>query len=237
MKVEAICPHCDQGSELPFSLDVAPKNDCVYELQCPEGHIFSANVLYHEFQKLFEVAVSALIDGYYRESIGSLTASYERFMELFIRVMMNAHNIDREVIKKSWKLISRQSERQLGAFIVLYGLQFQEQPKLLSNRQVELRNKVIHQGYFPDRAECISYGIAVLEFMRSSLEAIFRVQSLWDELVRSINDQGDFSEGGPNVHYYAYPLVGTNRPPSQDNKSFEEILQYVERMRASQENK
>lgn len=225
MRVDVICPHCDQGEKQPFSSEVAPKNDCVYELECPEGHTFSANVLYHEFQKLFEVAVATINDEYFREGIGSLTASYERFIELFIRVVMNEQQIPGEAIEKIWKSISRQSERQLGAFIVLYGLQFETQPNLLPKKMVELRNKVIHQGYFPVRAECVAYGAAVLEFMRSTLLVMYEVQGLWDELTRSINDQGDFSEAGPRVHFYAYPLVGTNRPPEQDNKSFEDMLQ------------
>jgi len=233
LKVEVICPHCDQGAKQPFSTQVAPKNDCVYELKCPEGHTFSANVLYHEFQKLFEVAVAAIVDEYFREGIGSLTASYERFMELFIRVVMKERDIAGEAIDKSWKLISRQSERQLGAFIVLYTLQFETHPNLLPNKMVELRNKVIHQGYFPDRAECATYGAAVLEFMRSTLLAVYEVEGLWRELTRSINDQGDFSKDGPKVHFYAYPLVGTNRPPDLENKSFEDMLNYVEALHAN----
>lgn len=229
MKVDVICPHCGPGENQPFSTQVAPKNNCVYELKCPAGHIFSANVLYHEFQKLFEVAVAAIVDEYFREGIGSLTASYERFMELFIRVVMNEREIPSEAMEKTWKLVSRQSERQLGAFIILYGLQFETQPKLLPNKMVELRNKVIHQGYFPNLAECASYGAAVLEFMNSTLQAMREVQGLRNELTRAINDQGDFSEDGPKVHFYAYPLVGTNHPPGQVGKSFEDMLQYVKR--------
>ena len=50
-------------------------------------------------------------------------------------------------------------------------------------------------------------------------------------LIGSINEQGDISSSGPNYHYYAYPLFGTNRPPSDDTKSLDEILAYVIQMR------
>lgn len=220
MKVDILCPAC--RSE--FSGTVPPKNHCVYEFSCDCGYYFSANILYHEFQKLFEIAVSALNDEYFRESISSFTASYERFMELFIRCVMNANQIESHVLESNWKTVSRQSERQLGAFIFLYGLQFNSVPVLLNNKLVELRNKVIHQGYFPDRDECLSFGTAVMDFMYATLEEIYKHEVIWNELVRSINDQGDWSENGPQVHYYAYSLIGTNRAPAKDPRSLEEIL-------------
>jgi hypothetical protein len=111
MKIDVIRPQCNPGVLESFSLEVRPKNDCVYEINCPHGHRFTANVLYHEFQKLFEVAIAALVDEYFREAIGSFTASYERFMELFIRIVMRANGIDDNIIDKSRKKVSSQSER------------------------------------------------------------------------------------------------------------------------------
>lgn len=227
MKISTLCPACQSD----YSEEVSPKNDSVYKFSCSCGYSFTANVLYHEFQKLFEIAISALNDDYYRESISSFTASYERFMELFVRCVMKAHQIDDGVLQRNWKSISRQSERQLGAFIFLYGLQFESVPPLLSTKFIELRNNVIHQGYFPDRDECISYGTAVLDFMYATLEEIFNHVLIRDELLRSINDQGDFSEGGPSVHFYAYALVGTNRPPSSGSMSIEEMLCHDRKVR------
>ena len=76
------CPSCDPSAD-QFAIDFVPKNDSVHEIECPNGHRFSANLIYHEFQKLCESAVNALADAYYREAVSSFAASYERFIELF----------------------------------------------------------------------------------------------------------------------------------------------------------
>ena len=154
MRVFLSCPSCDFETANQFSLELIPKNDSVYEIGCPNGHRFSANILYHEFQKLFEVAVNALADDYYREAVSSFAASYERFMELFIRIVMKANKTTDDELANGWKKISRQSERQLGAFIILFVLEFGTQAPLLANADIELRNRVIqfmHEECFPHK--------------------------------------------------------------------------------------
>jgi hypothetical protein len=231
MKVFLHCPSCDFAAAELFSVDLLPKNDSVYEIECPKGHRFLANILYHEFQKLFEVAVSALADDYYREAVGSFAASYERFMELFIRIVLKANGTPNDQLANGWKKISRQSERQLGAFIMLFVLEFGRQPPLLANAHIELRNNVIHQGYFPTKEECLKYGRAVRDSIRQTIKVLYDSKKHQTYLVGSINDQGDFSTSGPNYHYFAYPLIGTNRPPSEDTKTLEEMLAYVVEIR------
>lgn len=212
MRVFLFCPSCDFTTGDQFSRELLPKNDSVYEIECPNGHRFSANILYHEFQKLFEVAVSALADDYYREAVGSFAASYEQFIELFIRIVMKANGSPNDELVKGWKNISRQSERQLGAFIILFVLEFGTQPPLLPSNQIELRNKVIHQGYFPTKEECLKYGRTVLGSIRQTIGVLHDSKKHQGNLIGSINDQGDFSSSGPRYHYYADHLIGTNRP-------------------------
>jgi hypothetical protein len=203
----------------------------VYEIECPNGHRFEANILYHEFQKLFEVAVNALADDYYREAVSSFAASYERFMELFIRIVMKANDTTDDQLVNGWKKISRQSERQLGAFIILFILEFDTQPPVLANADIELRNRVIHQGYFPTKVESLKYGRAVLDSIRQAIRVLYDSKKHQVGLIGSINDQGDFSTSGPSYHYYAWPLIGTNRPPSEDTKTLDEMLEYVAQLR------
>lgn len=231
MRVFLHCPSCDLSMADQFTVELLPKNDSAYEIECPNGHRFLANILYHEFQKLFEVAVNALADDYHREAVGSFAASYERFMELFIRIVMKANGTADDELANGWKKIARQSERQLGAFIMLFVLEFDTQPSLLTNTQIELRNKVIHQGYFPTKEECLNYGRAVLDSIRHTIKVLYDSKKHQAELLRSINDQGDFSVTGPNYHYFAYPLIGTNRPPNDDTKTLDEMLVYVVEMR------
>src|SRR5262249_24955256 len=100
-----------------------------------------------------------------------------------------------------------------------------------ANADIELRNRVIHQGYFPTKDECLKYGSAVLDSIRQTIQVLYDSKKHKGHLIRSINEQGDFSSSGPNYHYYAYPLIGTNRPPSDDTKTLDEMLAYVVQMR------
>ena len=173
VRVFLLCPFCDPMIADQFAVELRPKNDCVYEIECPSGHLFRANIFYHEFQKLFEVAVDSLADDYYRKAVGSFAASCERFMELFIRIVMKANGTPDNELAKGWKKISRQSERQLGAFIILFVIEFGTQPPLLANAEIEPRNKVIHQGYFPNKEECLKYGRALLDSIRQTIKVLY----------------------------------------------------------------
>ena len=235
MKIFLRCPSCNLEEQ--FTIELLPKNDCVYEVSCPKGHSFRANILYHEFEKLFEVAVNALADDYLREALGSFAASHERFMELFIRIAMKTNGVNDEQLKDTWKKISRQSERQLGAFIVLFVWEFGTQPPLLTPGLIELRNKVVHQGYFPTKDECLKYGKAVLDSIRQTIRILYYSEKHNPELIRSINEQGDFSSKDIKLHYYAYPLIGTNRPPDRDTKTLEQMLEYVVSLREEREKR
>lgn len=156
--------------------------------------------------------------------MGSFAASYERFLELFIRIVMKTKGTDDDKLAKGWKKVSRQSERQLGAFIFLYLMEFGDLPPLLGQAQIELRNKVIHQGYFPAKDECVNYSGAVLDSIRQAIRVLDSSKQHQPELHRSINDQGNFSSDGPRVHCFAYPLIPTNCPPTEDAKTLEDML-------------
>ena len=225
MQVNLLCPLCGPANATPFALDLAPKNDCLYEISCPCGHTVEANVLYHEFQKLFEVAVDALADNYMREAIGTFAASYERFLELFIRIVLTVDQVPPEQIEKTWKPLSRMSERQLGAFVVLYTRSFLETPPLLDKNLIELRNKVIHQGYFPTQDESMAYGTRVLASVRKIIVKIQSIEELGNELTRSLNDKGDFSRHGPTLTVYPYHLIATNRSAAEDVKPLSTMIE------------
>jgi hypothetical protein len=111
---------------------------------------------------LFAIASNALLDGYLRESIASFAASLERFYEFVIRVICRSKAISQKDVEKGWKVVSKQSERQLGAFSMLWFVEMGDPPVLLSNKMVELRNQVIHQGKVPTYDECIQFGKAVI---------------------------------------------------------------------------
>lgn len=234
MKVSTVCLSCMPMHNEPFFVDLQPQNSNVYEITCPRHHFFKATVLYHEFEKLFEVAVNALHDSYFREAIGSFAASYERFMELFIRIVAKANGVGEEELASTWKQIAKQSERQIGAFTLSFLLEFKSPPPLLAeNPHINLRNKVVHQGYFPTREECIAYGDAVLAFIRNVIRRMHESEKFFDEMIRSINDRIENDDEANGVICYPYPLIGTNRPPEVDVKSLEEMVAYCAKLRST----
>ena len=134
----------------------------LYELVCVEQHTTYFCLPFHPFEALVAVATRAILDGYYRESVSSFAAALERFHELTIRAILLAMKVEERVLVGSWKKVSNQSERQLGAYIFLATAHFSSAPTL-DDRLVHLRNKVVHKGALATRAEAIQYGQAVLE--------------------------------------------------------------------------
>lgn len=140
---------------------VSFKEDSCYETKCILGHETKLFLHDPKYQILFEIGAHAIIDGYYREAVSSFTASLERFYEYSLRVFLQKDG-HQDLFQQCWKQVSKQSERQLGAFIYLWALNFGKAPDLLSSNQTGFRNDVIHNGKIPTREEAVNYGNAVL---------------------------------------------------------------------------
>ncbi len=138
-------------------------DDGVIEVKCDHGHRTFTIIQQEKFEILSEMAIRAIVDGYYRDAVASFAGALERLYEFFIRVASRKHGIDASVVALAWKQISNQSERQLGAFIGLYLVETGQPPNLLSQKQTSFRNTVIHQGTFPEQDETLQFGQAVLE--------------------------------------------------------------------------
>ncbi|HEY9596348.1 MAG TPA: hypothetical protein V6D33_01600 [Cyanophyceae cyanobacterium] len=138
------------------------RDDGIYEFECPEGHRTVTVLRTPKHEVLFTIACNALVDGYLREAIASFAASLERFYEFAVRVICREKRIAQDKVEKCWKLVSKQSERQLGAFTMLWFVEMGDSPDLLPNKMVELRNQVIHQGKVPTYEDCIKFGQAVI---------------------------------------------------------------------------
>ena len=152
---------------IPFE---AVNNSGIYVFDCPKGHQAKTYLNNINFEILFDYSINAIADGYYREAVSSFTSAMERYFEFFIKVILRNSKTEFDEIDNIWKLISKQSERQLGAYITLYAQTFNELPLLLSaNKEVPFRNKVIHQGYIPSEQEAIKFGDRTLEIIESSL--------------------------------------------------------------------
>lgn len=145
------------------------RDDGRYEFTCTNGHQTTTILQQQKFEILFDIGAYAILDGYYREAVSSFTSSLERFYEFYIKVITINKKIEEDTFISSWKLVSKQSERQLGAFIFLYTLEHGKTPFLLSPSNVEFRNDVIHKGKIPTKAEALDYGNDVLKVIRPIL--------------------------------------------------------------------
>ena len=146
------------------------RDDGRYEVACPKGHQAVVFLQQQKFELLFDIGAYAIADGYYREAVSSFAASLERFYEFFIRALMLQKGIASEVIDAAWKTLAAQSERQLGAFTLLYALEFGRPAQLLSSARIAFRNDVVHKGRIPTRPEALDYGQAVLDVVRPILK-------------------------------------------------------------------
>jgi hypothetical protein len=141
----------------------------IYNVRCRNGHDVTVVVQELKFELLAEYACNAILDGYYREAVASFAASMERFYEFYIRVRFEAKKKDPIQFEAAWKEMSKQSERQLGAFIAIYALQEKNEPVLLGRKHIEFRNDVIHKGIIPKREEAINFGQAVVDTIYPTL--------------------------------------------------------------------
>lgn len=135
----------------------------MYELTCKYGHKTITCLLGPTYRILLNVAFNAMVDGYHHEAVAASTAAMERFFEHFVRIYLRHNGIPSAETEATWDIASRQSERQLGMYLAIYLLHFKRPPRLLSSKQVEFRNKVIHRGMIPTREEALRHMDAVLD--------------------------------------------------------------------------
>jgi hypothetical protein len=146
----------------------------LYLLECSEGHKTATHLEAHRFEILFELALSAIVDGYNREAVASFAAALERFYEFYVRVICAKRKIDQVQLNTAWKDVSKQSERQLGAYVFMYLLERSECAPKLPQKMVEFRNGVIHKGNFPTRLQAVNFGQAVLDAISPVFEYLKR---------------------------------------------------------------
>ena len=227
---------------IPFE---AVNDSGLYNFTCAKGHKSKTYLINIEFEILFDYSINAIADGYYREAVSSFTSSMERYFEFFIKVILRSAGTEFENIDKIWKQISKQSERQLGAYITLYAQTFNDLPELLStNKDVPFRNRVIHQGYIPSRQEAIEYGDRILEIIESSfiplrsnfqeiLEETFEhysYQARAQKIIKKEEEElgKELNVGGVNILTTISVVAGRERNPDDDRNG--NIESQVERV-------
>lgn len=233
MKLPIFCLTCaiqGQGDPSGKPTEVIEiRDDGRYETICPNGHKFIILLQQLKFEVLFEIGAYAITDGYYREAVSSFASSLERFYEFVIRLIWHSKGLSEEVTNAAWDAIKKQSERQLGAFIGVYSNEFQKSPKLLTNKQTQFRNEVIHAGKIPTRSEAVDFGQAVLDLIRPIFREVKAkysdgIQKIVSDYIRHCRNSG----GDPNQKV-SRMCVDTiisisNVDPNHDKLPLEEAL-------------
>lgn len=165
MKLKTSCAICLSKKSTPEWMSVDLSDPGYLVLECPDNHISISLLPVHKFALLFDLASMGFLDGYYREAVSGFYVSIERFLEFYSHVVLMHRGMSHEDIKQGWKLLKTQSERQLGAFLTLYMAEQKTPCKYLSRDMIELRNNVVHKGYFPTKQEAYKFGKTIFEFI------------------------------------------------------------------------
>ena len=183
MKIFFLCDKCLESQSLEHlsndPVDYAIQKfyplpvseSCVYEFVCDNGHLNEKKDVRQKFQILLVSGTSAIMDGYLREGILSYHSALERFLEFCIKVWAVKLDIDHEKFEKIWARFKNSSERQLGAFSMIYLFQYDKIPECISDLS-KFRNRINHQGYFPSLNETYSYCDKVLKFIADALNTV-----------------------------------------------------------------
>ena len=167
MKIPLTCMLCFKEAGTPPNefVEVELRSDHIYEATCSKGHTFATILQEQSFEVLFDIGAIAIVDGYTHEGVSTIATSLEKFYEFYIEVIATKCDIKASDFGQTWKHLSRHSERQLGAFCLCYLLENKKSTKLIPNKWIEFRNKIIHKGDIPSREKAIEYGEVVMKFM------------------------------------------------------------------------
>lgn len=189
MRLQIKCMTCleSDGKMSDEAISIEMQDDGLYSMTCQRGHNTITAIQEQKFEILFDLGAMALLDGYPREAVTSMAAAVERFFDYYIQVISHKHGIPFTTLSEAWKPVSRQSERQLGAFLFLYLI---ENKRALQRSIVDampdvsfglkkkdlswtgFRNEVIHKGYIPSSKEVLAYGDLIYQFIYRLIEEL-----------------------------------------------------------------
>lgn len=170
MKIPVLCMECFFDNKVYEIRDVEMNNDGLFEYECKNGHKRVTILQIEKFEALFDIGVEAFMNGYRTEAVACMTASLERFFEWFIYVVCLKNDIDYDLIDEAWKPLSNASQRQLGAYLLMYLREFNECAPKIDNNKTGFRNNVLHKGYIPSHEEVLDYGEYILKYIRTVLD-------------------------------------------------------------------
>lgn len=174
MKASVSCPKCedvqrrrdsisivgDESHVQPNSVEVElVSGDVAHDeirLSCSHGHVSQIALRIPPHQVLFEFALSAFLDSYYRDSVTSAAVALERFKEWAVKLLFASRGLSPDLAKTWWSRVGRRSEAQDGSYIAAWMLVLGEAPAP-DEAMKETRNKCVHQGFIPPREEAAKF--------------------------------------------------------------------------------
>ncbi|WJF88585.1 hypothetical protein [Bacillus subtilis] len=174
MKMRLSCIECD----LPTILETEISEKNVYELTCNNGHKKNYIVQIQKFELLYELAAYALLDGYTREAVSGFAVAVERLHEYCMQILLIKNSVSKENRDKTFKMVSRMSERQLGAFYYLYLSEFKEPPEQIQGERVKFRNNVTHNGEIPTYEKTLEYAEYIFNYIIRLLKKIRSIENI-----------------------------------------------------------
>lgn len=181
MQIFATCMEClkelGHPSFEPFF--VPYYEDRIGYITCSRGHTSAYVIQNQKFEVLMDSGANALAAGFTLEACASFSAALERLFEFALKAIAVHRGMTEDLYNQAYKEISRQSERQLGAFLFLFALQFGSVYK--PNKEIaEFRNSVIHKGLIPTPDEARQF------CQKIYAEVIFVTQQLRASLAQTI---------------------------------------------------
>lgn len=174
MKLPTVCHTCPlppEGTGVTY-LWAEVNDEGVLIASCEHGHKTVTVLQEQKFEILFEFGALAILDGYFREAISGFAVALERSYEFATKVLVDAKGVRRDKFDAAWKLVSSQSERQLGAVAFCFLLEFGVPLQHLPPKAIELRNNAIHKGSLCSREQALSFGDSVLAVIFPMIKAL-----------------------------------------------------------------
>ncbi len=138
---------------------------------CSAGHKTAQLVQSAKFEILLEAGAIALLEGFTFEAVASFSTALERFFEFALHVGCVARGLPPELYSSMFKEMGRQSERQLGAFMLVHANDFGQAYKP-DTKMSEFRNSVIHKGTIPTVEQAERYAAYVYETIFSLYQKV-----------------------------------------------------------------
>ncbi|WP_437696018.1 hypothetical protein ACSOCI_09220 [Levilactobacillus brevis] len=181
IKMTGYCPYCKKEDHKQIANGLL-NNDNYGVLSCPKGHSYILYLRNNKYEWLIRNSLNAFNDRYYLEAFMALYQSLEQFRIAFIKASYVDNNQNRfQIIDKLFQKMA-DSTQILGAYKSAYLLETGELVDLPDSKHnlmtknmsiVPFRNKIVHQGYYPNEQEVLRAGDIIIKYI-ASVEQIIK---------------------------------------------------------------